>query len=437
MEPKKNFLNIYTSPTNQKSSGETNVLGSGYITGILGEGGAAVVYEIWNPQLELHRAVKLWRPNFSARDLQRFETEIKITSKLDHPNIVEIHTVGDWNGLPYIEMEKIDGFSLQQLLKTHGVLPPAVALAIIQFVCRALIYAHQQEISIYGRKRKGVIHCDIKPANIMITRNGVVKLMDFGIANPANVSLNSDPHKITGSLQYMAPEQIRSQNVDARTDIYSVGVVLYEMLSGTKAFPSKQLLEIIEKRKTNEFVPLEHFCFGLPKKLYKIVEKCMSVAPEERYQSAAELMKDISSVYRKLTKEEPQVVLQQYIENGGIIVSKPSKRPKESIHIPHSLFYTVVGAVLAFLLFVSLFTIVAKLYKSGERDTQKISTVSENEHITKSQLLESNNRETNLSLVTKPENKSLPTNTKQLTDVKEERNLVGEEKVSELKEDPI
>ena len=300
-------------------------LGSGFVTSILGEGGAAVVYEIWNPKLEIHRAVKLWRPNVSEKDLQRFETEIKITSKLDHPNIVEIHTVGEWNGLPYIEMERIDGLSLQQIIKTNGAIPPAVVLAIMMFICRGLLYAHQEEFSLYGRRRKGVIHCDIKPANIMITRSGIVKLMDFGIANPTNVSLHTDPDKVTGSLQYMAPEQIRSRQVDARTDIYSIGVVLYEMLSGTRAFPSKQLLEVIEKRKTNDYVPLNQFCVNLPKRMYRLVAKCMEIQPEDRFQDVAELMKALTSQFRRLSHEDPQDVIQHYIDG------KPVQRPRVAI----------------------------------------------------------------------------------------------------------
>ncbi|MBN1578401.1 MAG: serine/threonine protein kinase [Chitinispirillaceae bacterium] len=297
-------------------------LGSGFVTSVLGEGGAAVVYEIWNPKLEIHRAVKLWRPNLSEKDLQRFETEIKITSKLDHSNIVEIHTVGEWNGLPYIEMERIDGFSLQQTLKTNGAMPPVVALAITVLVCRALLYAHQEEFSLYGRKRKGVIHCDIKPANIMITRSGIIKLMDFGIANPTNVSLHTDPDKVTGSLQYMAPEQIRSHQVDARTDIYAIGVVLYEMLSGTKAFPSRQLLEVIEKRKTNDHVPLSQFCVNLPRRIYRLVTTCMELRPEDRYQNVGELMKTLMMIYKKLSFEDPQEVIQRYIETGTVPVRK-------------------------------------------------------------------------------------------------------------------
>jgi serine/threonine protein kinase len=302
----------HNDPVPDKEKPKT--LGSGFVTSVLGEGGAAVVYEIWNPKLEIHRAVKLWRPNLSEKDLQRFETEIKITSKLDHPNIVEIHTVGEWNGLPFIEMERIDGMSLQQMIKANGAIPPAVALAIMMFICRGLHYAHQEEFSLYGRRRKGVIHCDIKPANIMITRNGVVKLMDFGIANPTNVSLHTDPNKVTGSLQYMAPEQIRSQQVDARTDIYSAGAVLYEMLSGTRAFPSRQLLEVIEKRKTNDYVPLSQICASLPRRLYRLVAKCMELQPEDRFQDIPELIKAVTSQFRWLSSDDPKKVLQQYIE---------------------------------------------------------------------------------------------------------------------------
>lgn len=317
---------LYTSeerlperPTEQE---RPKTLGSGFVTSVLGEGGAAIVYEIWNPKLEIHRAVKLWRPNVSEKDLQRFETEIKITSKLDHPNIVEIHTVGEWNGLPYIEMERIDGLSLQQILRNNGSLPPVVAVAIMLFICRALFYAHQEEFSLYGRKRKGVIHCDIKPANIMITRSGIVKLMDFGIANPTNVSLHTAADRVTGSLQYMAPEQIRSKQVDARTDIYSVGTVLYEMLSGTKAFPSKQLLDVIEKRKMNEYVPLSQFCINLPRRFYKMVSSCMQLQPEERYQNVQEVLKELNSIFRNLSHDDPQAVIQQFLEVGTVPIHK-------------------------------------------------------------------------------------------------------------------
>ena len=347
MDAIQSLLNELQDTDQTTENNKPKTLGSGFVTSVLGEGGAAVVYEIWNPKLEIHRAVKLWRPNVSEKDLQRFETEIKITSKLDHPNIVEIHTVGEWNGLPYIEMERIDGFSLLQILKTNGSLPPAIALAIMIFICRALIYAHQEEFSLYGRKRKGVIHCDIKPANIMITRSGIVKLMDFGIANPTNVSLHTDPDKVTGSLQYMAPEQIRSRQVDARTDIYSIGVVIYEMLSGTKAFPSRKLLEVIEKRKTNDHVPLNQFCSNLPKRLYRLVATCMELRPEDRYQNVNDLMKILTAFYRKFSSEDPQEVIQRYIETGVV--------PQRKIRISRQMLVPIIAGVVPTMLLIATF----------------------------------------------------------------------------------
>ena len=348
------------NPSDEQEKPKT--LGSGFVTSILGEGGAAVVYEIWNPQFEIHRAVKLWRPIVSEKDFQRFETEIKITSKLDHPNIVEIHTVGEWNGLPYIEMERIDGLSLQQILRTHGSLPPVVAVAIMIFICRALNYAHQEEFSLYGRKRKGVIHCDIKPANIMITRNGVVKLMDFGIANPTNVSLHTAADRVTGSLQYMAPEQIRSKQVDARTDIYSIGVVLYEILSGTKAFPSKQLLEVIEKRKANDYVPLDQFCTNLPKRYYRMVATCMQPQPEDRYQQVQELQKELTAIFKSLSHSDPEAVLQQFLEGGTVPVHK--------IQISRQILIPAVAAIVP--TFLLIITVVAAILKVKNSDEQTI-----------------------------------------------------------------
>lgn len=330
----------------QHEQNPPKTVGSGFVTSVLGEGGAAIVYEIWNPKLEIHRAVKLWRPNLSEKDLQRFETEIKITSKLDHPNIVEIHTVGEWNGLPYLEMERIDGYSLQRLLKINGALPPLVTASITYFICNALIYAHQEEFSLYGRKRKGVIHCDVKPANIIITKNGLVKIMDFGIANPTNVSLHAEPDKLTGSLQYMAPEQIRSRQVDACTDIFSLGVVLYEMFGGKKAFPSRQLLEALEKRKLNEYTPLNQIAPVLPKRVYKLVAMCMELQPEDRFQSALELQQELSALIRRHTSIDPQSIIQQYMEHGTVTMQK--------VHVSRQVLIPVIaGAVPTILLIIA------------------------------------------------------------------------------------
>ena len=178
-------------------------LGSGIIVGLLGTGGMARVYKIWNEKLEVPRAVKILIPT-QQKDLKnRFETEVKITAKLHHPNIVEIYSVGEWNGLPFLEMELIEGDSIETIIARYGKLPFSVCCAIAIFVARALVYAHGQEFLLYGKNYHGVIHRDLKPANVMISKNGEVKLMDFGIARPTEASLHTVEGNIVGTMQYL------------------------------------------------------------------------------------------------------------------------------------------------------------------------------------------------------------------------------------------
>jgi serine/threonine protein kinase len=298
------------------------VLGSGKVTAILGKGGFATVYEIWNPKLEIERAVKLWHPDISDKSLERFETEIKITAKLHHPNIVEIHNVGEWNGLPYIEMEKINGYCLKEILAETGALPVEVATAICILICRALTYAHRQNYMLYGVQRKGIVHCDIKPANIMITRRGVVKLTDFGLATPTDETLHLETDKVNGSIHYSSPEQLHAVQVDQRTDIYSLGVVMYEMFSGTKAFFGKTLEEIVHKRLNDNYTPFHEVCRDINPVIKKIVKKCMASERDARYATAQELLVDIEKAFYKMTKESPERVINHFFAD-----------PKRKVHI--------------------------------------------------------------------------------------------------------
>ncbi|MDO5576624.1 MAG: serine/threonine-protein kinase, partial [Fibrobacter sp.] len=293
-------------------------IGSGVVRSVLGKGGAAVVYEIWNKKLEISRAVKLWRPFLSEKVLNRFETEIKITAKLHHPNIVEIHNVGEWQGLPFIEMEKIEGLSLKELLKKRGAFPPEVSLAVAISICRALTYAHNHVYNLSERRFRGVTHCDIKPANIMVGIDGIVKLMDFGIAHPANVPKESDQNKITGSLQYMSPEQLGSRKIDPRTDIFSLGVVFYEMVSGSKAFPAQSFDDLIVKRNKNDFVPLESFCKDVSPKIRTIISKCMEVDADSRYATSNMLLQDLERAYRKLTSIPPEQIISRFMNGKNL-----------------------------------------------------------------------------------------------------------------------
>jgi len=288
-------------------------LGSGIITGVLGVGGMANVYEIWNSKLELSRAVKLLHPNCTEETIQRFDTEIKITAKLHHPNIVEIHAVGCWNDLPYIEMERIDGETIEILISERGAFPPEVCTAIGVMIGRALRYAHNQEYVIYGKTYFGVIHRDLKPSNIMISNRGILKLMDFGIARPTDTSIHTTDGSILGTMQYLSPEQLEGKEPDVRTDIYSLGAVLYEMITGQKAFPEKNAAQLMLSRLKNDFKPLACYDLKIPSRLRNLIHKCMAKDRDKRVQDATSFLSEITLIHKNLTSLSPEQVLKQFI----------------------------------------------------------------------------------------------------------------------------
>lgn len=246
-------------------------MGSGVITGILGVGGMANVYEIWNAQLEVGRAVKLLHPNYTEDTRQRFQTEIKITAKLHHPNIIEIHAVGQWNSLPFIEMERIDGETLEKILADRGALPLEVCTSVALLIGSALQYAHNQEYVIYGHQYHGVIHRDLKPSNIMVPANGVVKLMDFGIARPTDASIHTTDGAILGTMQYLSPEQLEGKEADIRTDIYALGTVLYEMVTGVKAFPEHNVSKLMLSKIKNDYKSIDQYMLKIPPRLRRVI----------------------------------------------------------------------------------------------------------------------------------------------------------------------
>jgi serine/threonine-protein kinase len=295
-------------------------LGSGVITRLLGQGGMAAVYEIWNQQLEIYRAVKLINPGSTEAVHQRFQTEIKISAKLSHPNIVEIHGVGEWKGLPYIEMEKIEGIGLDTLIAERGALPPAVCTAIGIMICRALNYAHNQDCSIYGKNYHGVIHRDLKPGNIMICSNGIVKLMDFGIARPADVSFHTMDGLVAGTLQYLAPEQLEKKQLDATTDLYALGVTMHEIVTGVVAFPQTSFPKLIADKTKNKFKALEEFHIKLPPRLKRVIYKCMEEDQSRRVQSAADLLDELHKIHAIISGRAPEEIM------AAVVKAEPGKK---------------------------------------------------------------------------------------------------------------
>jgi serine/threonine protein kinase len=292
-------------------------LGSGSITSLISAGGMAVVYEIWNSELEVKRAVKLLKPDHTPESEDRFHTEMKITAKLHHPNIVEIYSVGKWNDqLPYIEMELIDGFTLEKIIADSGSLPPEVCTSIGIMVGRALNYAHNQSYMLYGKRYQGVIHRDLKPGNIMVAKDGIVKLMDFGIAKPMTASIHTIEGMVMGTMQYLAPEQLDGKEVDARADLYSLGVVLYEMLTGTRAFPEQNLGKLVTDKLNNNYVQLSAYSAKIPPALCNLIHHLIRCEKEKRVQAVLEYLRSICAIHKTLTLRAPEQVIEQYMKSG-------------------------------------------------------------------------------------------------------------------------
>ncbi len=336
------------------SGNEPLPLGSGTIVGLLGAGGMARVYKIWNEKLEVFRAVKILIPTQQGDLRNRFETEAKITAKLRHPNIVEIYSVGDFRGLPYLEMELIDGSALDQIIHNTGVLPPAVCSSIAIFVVRALTYAHNQEFLLYGKTYQGIIHRDLKPANIMISKHGDLRLMDFGIARPTEASLHTVEGNIVGTMQYLSPEQMDGVDVDARADIYSFGAILYEMITGTKTFPQDTITNLMKRKIMNEYRKFDDFDFNVPQGLAKISQKCLQLDKNDRYANAQLLLDDLENAHRSLSSQSPEAVLKAYLDDPSSISSHVGgKKPawlSLKITIPAAAVVVVLALVAIFML---------------------------------------------------------------------------------------
>ena len=303
-------------------------MGSGIITGILGEGGMSIIYEIWNEQLGVKRAVKLLRPNSSEENKARFEKEIKVTAQLDHPNIIDIHSVGEWHGLPYIEMEMVSGISLEELIRRQGALPVSVCTAIGIIVCRALEYTHHREYKIDDDVFKGVLHGDLKPGNILFSREGIIRLTDFGVATSTEVSKSSPNGKVVGSMQYLSPEQMEEGEVDSRADIFSFGCIFYEMLTGERTFPERNITKLVRKRLKNEFKPLSSFNISLPPKFVHLIHQCLESNVNKRPKDITNVLKEFEEIHKSITQKNPEEIISSFargedLKDDVTIIQKP------------------------------------------------------------------------------------------------------------------
>lgn len=344
-------------------------LGSGVIDGLLGEGGMARVYRIWNSKLEMYRAVKILLPTERPELMERFETEIKISAKLHHPNIIETYTVGEWNGLPFIEMELVEGVTLDHLIQKYGKIPVEICTSAGIQVARALEYAHSREIMLYGKIYNGIVHRDLKPSNIMVSKSGVVKLMDFGIARPTEVSLHTLAGNIVGTLPYLSPEQLDDKDIDKRSDLYSFGTILYEALTSEKTFPQTTVTNLMRMKATNSYRKFETISAGIPDSLAKSVEKCLKLEKNERYNSAGELEIILSKLYKRMTDKSPETIIKKYLSDPVAFVSKYKESTSRiSLQMKPVI---IAGAVIMALALITCLLLLIFPFKPGKMDYEQ------------------------------------------------------------------
>ncbi len=273
-------------------------IGTGVVQSMIASGNMSRIYKTWNADLEEYRVIKLMLPTEQAELRKRFITEAKISAKLRHSNIVTVYSTGEWEGLPYIEMEYIDGESLASLLKRMIKLPERVCLSIALGIARALAFAHSRKVVLYGKNYEGIVHRDLKPANVIISREGQVKLMDFGIAGPSDFSLHNTVADglVMGTFQYFSPEQMDGGQVDARSDVYAFGSVLYEMLSGQRAFPQTSITTLIKMKSLNQYRKLSEYDERINKELQKIVDRCLEKNREKRFKDGGALLEHVQKI---------------------------------------------------------------------------------------------------------------------------------------------
>ncbi len=333
----------------------------------IGRGGMAVVYLAKCLVLNRYVAIKVLRPEFrdDAEFIKRFKIEAQSAGNLSHPNIVSIYDVGNEGDTEYIVMEYVEGITLKQYLSAKATLPEKEAIDFASQICAGLEHAH----------KKGIVHKDVKPENILITKEGILKITDFGIAKALNQGTITTGGMAMGSVHYFSPEQARGSFVDAKTDIYSLGVILYEMVTGKRPFDGESAISVAMQHIESEPVRPAIINPNISQSLDTIILKAMKKDTFERYQSATQMLIDLkkasvgSSVNPSPVKKPTESVspiqkagAEAGIRRQGVSVNKKPTHPKKKKNDNLSI---IAGIVAAVLLVCALGVIYISFFKSG------------------------------------------------------------------------
>ena len=254
---------------------------------LLGEGGMGSVYKAADREVERTVALKLIRPDLASNPaiLARFKQELLTAHQVTHKNVIRIYDMSEAEGVKFITMEFVEGTDLRRVLLDHGKLPPEQAVEIIRQVCLALDAAHSA----------GIIHRDLKPQNIMQDKNGRILVMDFGLARSVESGGMTQTGALLGTIEYMSPEQSMGKNLDQRSDLFAVGLIFYELLSGKTPFKAETAMASLLLRNQERAVPVRELDDSIPPGLSDIVSKCLERDLTLRYQSASEILTDLDA----------------------------------------------------------------------------------------------------------------------------------------------
>ncbi len=314
-------------------------LGKYEIQGELGRGAMGIVYRAEDPRLGRPVALKTTNAEVAGNPnlLKRFYREAQAAAKLAHPNIVTIYEIDEANGVPFIAMEFLEGESLQKIIADRANIPILKKVHIVIDTCKGLDYAHQ----------RGIVHRDVKPGNIVVLNDGQVKIVDFGIAR-VGVSSMTRTGVVLGTVMYMSPEQVQGQTVDARSDVFSLGVVLYELLTYQAPFPGDDVPSILYKIINEPPEALTKYIPQCPTLLEQIVQRALAKDREERYQSAEDMGFDLQRIADSLKRETIDVFLQQgerSLHQGDFTIAKESLQKVLEIDSSHQLAKSLLAQV--------------------------------------------------------------------------------------------
>lgn len=342
---------------------------------MIGVGGMAMVYRAHDVIDDREVAIKILKDEFlgNAEFIRRFKNESKAIAVLSHPNIVKVYDVSFGDMIQYIVMEYIDGITLKEYIASHGIIDWREAVHFITQILTALQHAHE----------KGIIHRDIKPQNMMLLEDGTIKVTDFGIARFSNTETKTMTDKAIGSVHYIAPEQAKGEVTDGKSDIYSIGVMMYEMLAGRLPFEADSAVSVAIMQLQSDPKPPREINPSIPVGLEEITIKAMQKDPAKRYNSAAEMLSDLLKF-----KKDPSIRFNySYSDNQPVVVPKVHKINKiedvsqnddwdgdsaETEKKSNPMVQIVVGAVTAFIAVCLVFLVLAVFKGFSDNSTTDV-----------------------------------------------------------------